>query len=137
MRLISVYLIALVLFLAVDFVWLGFVAKGFYAERMGALMRDNPKLGVAAVFYAAYVAGLVYFAIWPAMNGGGWTQAMLNGALFGFFAYLTYDATSYSVLKGFDPVVAIVDTIWGTALSAATAAVTVVVAGAIWSGSNP
>ncbi|RLQ87953.1 DUF2177 family protein [Notoacmeibacter ruber] len=136
MRSVYLYLIALVIFFVIDFVWLGFVAKNFYAERMGSIMRDSPKLGVAAVFYAVYVIGLVYFAISPAMSGAGWTQAALNGALFGFFAYLTYDATSYSVLEGYDPVVAVVDTIWGAIISGFTAAATVWIANAIWDGAG-
>ncbi|MCP1199323.1 DUF2177 family protein [Notoacmeibacter sp. MSK16QG-6] len=132
MRPVYLYLIALVIFFTIDFVWLGFVAKNFYAERMGAIMRDSPKLSVAALFYAVYVIGLIYFAVWPAFNGGGWTQAALNGAFFGFFAYLTYDATSYSVVEGFDPVVAVVDTVWGTIITGFTAATTVWIGALIW-----
>lgn len=121
------YGIALVIFLALDALWLGLVARGFYAERMGALMADPPRWGVAAIFYAFYVAGLVYFAISTGMNGGGWQAAALNGALFGFFCYLTYDATNLAVMKGYDPLLAIVDTIWGTLLSATASAGTVVI----------
>jgi hypothetical protein len=36
--------------------------------------------------------------------------------LFGFFCYLTYDATNLAVLKGYDTTIAIVDTIWGAVL---------------------
>lgn len=136
MRPVYLYLIALVIFFVIDFIWLGYVARNFYAERMGAIMRDSPKLGVAALFYAVYVIGIIYFAVWPAYNGGRWTEAALNGALFGFFAYLTYDATSYSVLEGFDPVVAVVDTVWGTIITGFTAAATIWVAGLIWGSAS-
>ena len=131
MKYAAPYGIALVIFLALDALWLGLVARGFYAERMGELMADPPRWGVAALFYAVYIVGLVYFAISTGMNGGGWQTAALNGALYGFFCYLTYDATNLAVLKGYDPLLAVVDTIWGTVLTGTVSAVTVLILGAM------
>jgi uncharacterized membrane protein len=121
------YGLALVLFLALDALWLGLVARGTYVARMGDLLADPPRWGVAALFYVVYVVGLTYFAIAPGIEGKGWTSAALNGALFGFFCYLTYDATALSVIKGFDPVLAAVDVAWGTFLSAVCAGLSVAV----------
>lgn len=131
MSYVLAYAIAVVVFLAVDLAWLGLIAKGFYADRLGGLLRDKPRWGVAIAFYALYVAGLVYFAIAPAMASGDWQAAALNGALFGFFTYLTYDFTNLAVLKGYDPLVAVVDTLWGTVLGATVAGVTTVVLAAL------
>ena len=125
MKYVTAYGIAVVIFLIIDAIWLGIVARGFYASRMGDLMLDHPRWGVAAIFYLAYVAGLVYFAISVGMAQDSVLAAALNGALFGFFCYLTYDATNLAVLKGYDPVVAIVDVIWGTVLSGTVAAGTI------------
>lgn len=131
MSYVLAYAIAVVVFLAVDLAWLGLIAKGFYADRMVALLREKPRWGVAIAFYALYVTGLVYFAIAPAMASGNWQAATLNGALFGFFTYLTYDFTNLAVLKGYDPLVAVVDTLWGTVLGATVAGVTTVVLAAL------
>lgn len=127
MKYATAYGVALVIFLAVDALWLGVVAKSFYMERMGDLMADQPRWGVAVVFYAVYVVGLVYFAISTGMDSGDWRSAALNGALLGFFCYLTYDATNLAVLKGYDPVIAVVDTVWGTVLSGFTSGATVAI----------
>lgn len=70
MSYVLAYAIAVVVFLAVDLAWLGLIAKGFYADRLGGLLRDKPRWGVAIAFYALYVAGLVYLAIAPAMASG-------------------------------------------------------------------
>ncbi|MFN3546397.1 MAG: DUF2177 family protein [Mesorhizobium sp.] len=126
MKYVTAYGIAVVIFLIIDAIWLGIVARGFYASRMGELLADHPRWGVAAIFYLVYVAGLVYFAISVGMAQDSVMAAAVNGALFGFFCYLTYDATNLAVLKGYDPVVAIVDVIWGTVLSATVAAGTLV-----------
>ena len=127
------YLVALALFLVVDLIWLGIVARGFYARRMGSLMRDKPHWGAALVFYALFVAGLVYFGISTGLPSD-WATAALNGALFGFFAYLTYDATAFAVIKGFDPVMALADTAWGTVLCGVVSGGTVLVASAFPGG---
>ncbi|RST86664.1 DUF2177 family protein [Aquibium carbonis] len=121
MKYVTAYGIAVVIFLIVDAIWLGIVARGFYSSRMGELLLDQPRWGVAAIFYLVYVAGLVYFAISVGMAQDSIAAAALNGALFGFFCYLTYDATNLAVLKGYDPVVALVDVVWGTVLSATVA----------------
>jgi uncharacterized membrane protein len=126
MKYAAAYGVALVIFLALDALWLGVIAKNLYFTRMADLLLEQPKWAVAVIFYAVYVVGLTYFAI----SGGlteGWRSAALNGALFGFFCYLTYDATNLAVLKGYDPLVAIVDTIWGAVLSGVTSAATVAI----------
>ena len=118
---VVLYVATACVFLAIDAVWLAFVAREFYTSHIGSIMLDRPRFAIAAVFYAVYVIGLVYFAVAPAAAGGGWSTALINGALFGFFAYLTYDATNLATIRGFSPVVAVVDTLWGTALSGVSA----------------
>lgn len=115
------YVVCLVIFFAFDFVWLGTVALNFYRSQLGGLLMEKPNLPVAAAFYALYVIGLVYFCVLPALNAGSWTLALVNGALFGFFAYATYDLTNLSTLVNWSAAVSVVDLIWGTVVSAATA----------------
>ena len=80
------YIVGLVVFTAVDLIWLGVVAKGFYRSQLGDLMVDRIKFGAAA-FYLIYPLGLVVFAIGPTLQSGSWTDAAARGALLGFIAY--------------------------------------------------
>lgn len=121
------YVVALAVLLVLEAIWLGIVARSFYFSRMASLLADHPRWGAAAVYYALYVVGLVYFAVSHGLDGGGVRVAALNGALFGFFTYLTYSGANLAVLKGYDPIVAVVDTCWGTVLGAAVAGTTVLV----------
>ena len=129
MRYATAYAVALVLFLILDAIWLGLVARGFYMGRIGHLILDQPRWGVAAIFYAVYVVGLVYFAVSTGLDPARPAVAALNGGLFGFFAYLTYNATNLSTLKGYSAVVAAVDTTGGTVRGAAVAGLTVIALG--------
>lgn len=122
------YVATAVVFFGLDFLWLGTVATTFYKEKLGPLMAERPNLAAAGVFYALYVVGIVMFAETRAFETGNWVTALVWGALFGFFAYATYDITNYATLKGYPAALAAVDLAWGTALTALSAAAGYIVA---------
>lgn len=119
---VATYLVSLLVFLILDAIWLGFIARDFFVTQMGPLLRDDPNFAVAALFYLVFIAGIVYFAVLPGLREGSLVVAVLNGAFLGLLAYGTYDITNLAVLKGYPPILAIVDMTWGTCLSSATAA---------------
>lgn len=129
MDILAIYLIALVIFLALDAVWLGLAVPAFYRPRIGALLRPAPNWAAAGLFYALYAAGIVYFGVRSGMSPAGPQAALVDGALYGFFTYLTYNATNLAVLRDYDAVVAVVDTIWGTLLGAGVSFATVLAIG--------
>ena len=122
------YGLALLVMLPLDIVWLSTMGKGFYRDQIGPLLLDQPRLVPAAAFYLLYGAGVVLFAISPAVASGSAWQAALWGALFGFFAYVTYDLSNLATLRGFTTAFAIVDIAWGTVLTAVVSGVTLAVA---------
>lgn len=125
---IKLYLIALPVFLAIDFVWLTTIAKSFYAKQIGYLMAKNPNPISAFIFYLIFIAGLVFFVITPAIDKKMWTHALFAGALFGLVTYATYDLTNLATIKDWPLTVTIVDLIWGTVLSATVCVVTYLIA---------
>ena len=116
------YIAALVVFTGVDLIWLGLIARNLYRSEMGALMTDNFNLWAAAAFYLLYPLGVVIFATTPALANGTWRDALLAGALFGFFAYATYDLTNLAVVKDWPVRLMLIDLAWGTVLTATAAA---------------
>jgi uncharacterized membrane protein len=116
------YLPTLLVFLALDALWLGLVARGFYRDQIGALMRPDVNWGAALVFYLLFVLGLLVFVVLPSL-GATLGRTALMGAFFGLITYATYDLTNLATLRGFPPVVAVVDLVWGTAIAAATSCV--------------
>jgi uncharacterized membrane protein len=128
------YFTTLATFLAIDMLWLAWLARATYAAEMGDLVRKQPNVMAAAVFYLLYAAGLVFFAITPALKAGSVMQAAGLGAALGLVAYGTYDLTNLSVLNGFTLRIALLDLAWGTCLSAATAAISVAIIGKAFAG---
>ncbi|MBU1312364.1 MAG: DUF2177 family protein [Alphaproteobacteria bacterium] len=111
------YVSTAIVFLGIDALWLGRVATTYYRGWIGNMMLEQPNFAAAAVFYLVYVAGVVYFAVMPALNGGGWTQAAIAGAILGFIAYGTYDMTNLATLKNWPIIMTVVDMSWGTILT--------------------
>lgn len=118
------YLISVPVFFAIDMVWLVFVARGFYKSQLGDLLATQIVWPVAIAFYFVFLAGLLIFAILPALEAKSLMHALVYGALFGFFAYATYDLTNWSTTQGWPWLLSIVDMIWGTVLSASVATAT-------------
>ena len=125
---IKLYAIALPVFFAIDMVWLGLVAKNFYRDQIGVLMKDDINWTAAIVFYLLFIAGLVLFVIGPAIEKNSWLHALLFGALFGFISYATYDLTNLATLKDWPLLVTIVDLAWGAVLAASVSTVTYFIA---------
>ena len=114
---------SLVFFCLLDFAWLGVMGPRLYKPALGDLVAASPRLAPAVVFYALFIFGLVYFAVRPALLGGGLRLALLNGALFGFLAYATYDLTNQATLRIWPMKVTVLDMTWGAFISASAAAV--------------
>lgn len=121
---IKLYAIALPVFFVIDMIWLGFIAKDFYRNQIGFLMKDNINWTAAIIFYLLFIVGLVYFAISPAILKNSLMGAILAGAFFGFITYATYDLTNLATLKNWPLFVTIVDLIWGTVLGALVSGIT-------------
>jgi uncharacterized membrane protein len=121
---IKLFLIALAVFFVIDMVWLVLVAKKFYQEQIGFLMKPDINWFAAIIFYLLFIIGLVTFVISPALEKHSWVHALLFGALFGLVTYATYDLTNLATLKNWPLLVTIVDLIWGTVLSASISVIT-------------
>ncbi len=119
---IKLFAIALPIFVAMDMVWLGLVAKDFYRTQIGTLLKSDINWVAAAFFYLIFIVGLVTFVIVPAVEKGSWAHALVFGAVFGLVCYATYDLTNLAVAKDWPLLVTIVDLVWGAALGASVSA---------------
>jgi uncharacterized membrane protein len=117
-RYIGIYLSFLIFFVAIDIVWLLGIAKAMYRDEMGDLMASEPRLFAGLAFYVLYAVGVCIFVIVPAITKQSWFDAVLYGALFGFFCYMTYDLTNLAVVRNFPTRLALIDIAWGSFLTA-------------------
>lgn len=117
---LKTYLIAFIVFFAIDILWLAIIAKDLYQKYLGHLLKTNVNWAAAMIFYLIFIGGLVFFAIMPAIDKGLWHQALLYGALFGFITYATYDLTNLATLKDWPIEITLIDLAWGTFLGAST-----------------
>lgn len=113
------YAATLVTFLILDGIMLTLVMKPLFTRHLGDALIDPIRAVPALLFYAAYVAGLVWLVSWPALKTGApiWVPAAIIGAM----AYGTYEFTSYAVMRDWHWQMVATDLAWGTVLTAFSA----------------
>ena len=121
MNYLTTYSATLAVFVLCDMAWLGTMASRLYRPTLGDIMLENLNLGAGIAFYLIYPIGIVIFAILPALKSGSLAQAMLYGALLGFFTYMTYDLTNQATLRNWTTQLTLIDIAWGTLLGAIAA----------------
>lgn len=127
MQAVWLYLVTALVFFGLDFLGLRYLIKPLFDRHIGELLAQNVRLGPAVVFYAAYVAGLLYLVSLPALKAGQPTAALVNGAILGALAYGTYEFTNLATLKHWNWQMVATDLIWGTVLTGVSAWVGVTV----------
>jgi len=114
----KVYVLMVPVFFILDMAWLGLVAKGFYRTRLADLLSQEVNWAAAIIFYLLFLLGLLVFVVLPAADKGSLASSLVRGLFFGLVTYATYDLTNLATLKGWPVSVAVVDILWGMALSA-------------------
>lgn len=123
MNIAVAYVLTLAVFAVIDTAWLGAMGDRLYRPLIGSMLAENFRSAPAVAFYAIYAAGLTVFAVMPGLEDGGWKKALLWGALFGLFAYATYDLTNLATLKTWSLKLSLIDMAWGMIVSAGSSAI--------------
>ena len=105
-----------VVFLVIDLLWLGLIAKKFYLKHLGRFFSHKVNWTAAGIFYFLFILGVLIFSVYPAVAQDSAARAVIFGVLFGLFTYATYDLTNLATLKDWPVPIVIVDMIWGMVL---------------------
>ena len=119
MQIAILYISTAAIFLIVDALMLTTVMKPLFTRHIGPLMAEPIRFAPAAVFYLAYVAGLIYLVSYPALKTGA--PILIPAAIIGAMAYGTYEFTSYAIMKDWHWSMVATDTTWGAVLTALSA----------------
>lgn len=112
------YLSGLFTLLILDGIMIWFVILPTFKKYIPTYLNTDMNYIAAVAFYLLYILVLLVLIVLP------WIDAKLTvwelaqkAALFGFWAYMTYELTSMSVIKGWNWNMVAIDTIWGTVLT--------------------
>jgi uncharacterized membrane protein len=123
-RILLTYAVSVPVFFVVDMIWLGLIARGFYRKALEPLLTPNINWTAAIIFYFLFLVGILIFALLHGIERRSLVYTIVMAALFGFIAYATYDLTNLATLRDWPLKLSIVDMMWGSFLSASTAAIT-------------
>jgi len=112
-----------------DAFWLATMTTRLYRRELGSLLLERPQWAPAVAFYLLYAVGVLGLVALPALERD-WPllRVVLMGALLGTVAYGTYDLTNQATLRGWSPLITVVDMTWGAALTATAASLAVLIA---------
>ena len=123
---VVIYVFVLAVFVILDGIWLSQMGQVLYRPVLGDILADNVRIVPAVIFYLLYPAGIALFALLPALRSNSIGHATIYGALFGLFAYATYDLTNAATLRQWTTQITLADMAWGavaTGLAATIAAI--------------
>lgn len=123
MRYLKAAVVTALAFLIIDLAWITLFLGDVYKAQLGDMMRQSPNGLAAGAFYVGYIAGIVYFAVRPALEENRAGPALLNGALLGALAYGTYTLTNHAIFANWTMTLVLSDIAWGAFLTAISAAV--------------
>ncbi|WP_144224225.1 DUF2177 family protein [Mesorhizobium amorphae] len=121
MTYIVAYIASLIVFGALDAIWLTTMTSRIYRPVLGDILLSDLRIAPALAFYLLYPVGLVVFAAMPALRAGSAGTALVHGALFGLIAYATYDLTNYATLRSWTLQITLIDLAYGTVVAGLTA----------------
>jgi uncharacterized membrane protein len=116
---LTLYIATAAVFLILDAIMLTLVMKPLFTRHIGPLLAEPIRIAPAALFYLAYIAGLVYLVSLPALKTG--SPLLLPALVIGLMAYGTYEFTSWSVMKDWHWTMVVTDVTWGGVLTAIAA----------------
>ena len=112
MNTLKLFIIGYPIFIAIDFVWLGLIAKDFYRKQFATFGQQvTLNLPAAVVAYVFLVLGIIIFVL-PKTNQPGWSS-FLWGGLFGLVAYGIYDLSNMATIAKWPLKLTLVDMAWG------------------------
>lgn len=120
-QILILYAVTVVVFLGLDMMGINYLIRPVFDRHVGHLLADPLRLGPAALFYLAYVAGLLWFVSVPALKDSAPLQALLGGMVLGFLCYGTYEMTNYATLRDWSWQMVATDLAWGTVLTGVAA----------------
>lgn len=119
MQLATLYFSTAAVFLILDALMLTFVMRPLFDRHIGDLIADPIRMGPAALFYLAYVGGILWLVSVPALKTD--TSVIVNAAILGAMAYGTYEFTSYAIMRDWHWTMVVTDCTWGAVLTAFSA----------------
>jgi uncharacterized membrane protein len=118
------YVAVLIVFGAIDAVWLTTMGPVLYRPVLGDILEPSLRVAPAIAFYLMFPIGVVVFAVLPGLRAQAPMTAATLALLFGAMAYGTYDLTNYATLRHWTLQITVLDIGYGALASsiAATAA---------------
>jgi uncharacterized membrane protein len=112
MELLDRYIATAVIFLALDFLYLNFVAKGIFGPMIERIQKSPMRVNVYGAFIVYMLMTILHVNYVP-MN-------VLHAFIIGMCVYGIFDFTNIAIFENYEILPSLMDTLWGGILFATT-----------------
>lgn len=135
MMIITLLLVSIVLYMIMDYLWIGVIMKGFYTTSLSQLGRlENgsfkPRIFSMILVYIS-LGFLTVFYLIPRITGFN-KESLIFAFLFGFVLYAFYEYTNYAIIKDWPKKIILLDCVWGGILVALVSCLTFIISAKIF-----
>lgn len=116
---IKLFFLTFPIYLAIDFTWLGLIAKNFYDKSLVHFHRTL-RWQAALLLYVLIVSAVIVVAVPKYLETGRLLDGFIWGSFMGLAMYGAYGLTNMSILSDWSWRIVIVDILWGMALCGTT-----------------
>ena len=107
------YISGILTLLILDAVMIWFVILPTFKKYIPTYINTDMNFVAAIAFYLLYIAVILFLVIIPGVElRSSLMDIVVKSGLFGFGAYMTYELTSMSVMKGWSWNMVIIDILW-------------------------
>lgn len=121
---ITEFVMAFLLFMVIDQIWLGLISRNYYATYYEQIQKSpyRPHKPLAMVVYALLAAGVALFVIPHVKRTMRLKDAFLWGSLFGLISYGINDISNQAIFENWSWHLTVIDVLWGAFLGAVVTA---------------
>lgn len=120
LKLILVCVCCCFIYALLDLFWIGYFMRERYINWLIHLIRPAAHMNVThivsvIIVWCLIIAGM-YGLVLPRVRYENFVNTWLYGALYGLIVYGVYECTNYTVIYSWQPLMVVIDTLWGAVL---------------------
>lgn len=135
MMILTLLVVSIILYMVMDYLWIGILMKGFYTRSLSGIGRiENgsfkPRIFSMLLVYIS-LGFLTVFYLIPRITGFN-KESLIFAFLFGFALYVFYEYTNHAIIKDWPRKIILLDCVWGGVLIALGSCLTFIISAKIF-----
>ena len=120
------FFILAIIILVIDLIWINYIVGDMWKKNVETVQKSPMEIRkqYALLSYVLIIFGIYYFVQMNTTKETYVKDSLVKGFIYGFILYGVFDFTNLAIFKEFDLKTAMIDMVWGGALTASALLIT-------------